>query len=339
MVYSWNKRRVLITGAAGFVGRQLGRYLASQGAEVTRCFRGPKARDASEVFTHIGESFVSCDIGDLKTLSRELEERKIDAVFHLAASNENRAAGDSAYSLFETNTRGTYTLLESVRSASTSPRVVLLSSREAESAESHLAKQDMQPYAASKIAAEASAFAYADTFGIQVAIVRTGNVYGPGDLNLSRLIPATILALLSGTKPLIKGRPEMLRDYLYIDDLVAACAKCAERADSLAGEGRIVRVASGTQTSTISVVEMLTGIAARPDLTPTISTSFANERVDSLYAPAREESLLGWRATVGLQEGLRNSYEWYAQLQKRLGRDRLMNLCGHSSAAHLAPWS
>jgi CDP-glucose 4,6-dehydratase len=325
--YIWENRRVLITGAGGFVGKQLGRHLVAQGARVTRWLHGNGKSGKRNESESRNRSFVNGSVTDLRSLSGTIENREIEVVFHLAASNANRTGGDSAYRIFETNTRGTYTLLEAARSASSPPRVVLLSSREAEVATRQPTHAVMQPYAASKIAAEVAANAYAEALGLQVVIVRTGNVYGPGDMNIQRLVPATALSLLAGEDPVLKGQPEMLRDYLYIDDFLAACVNCAEKAHLLAGQDRVVRVASGLQTSAISVVEKLLFHAGRPDLLPVIASNFVNERVDSAYTPTLEHELLGWKSEIGLDEGLRRAYEWYACLHRRLGAERLNRLC------------
>ena len=328
---------MLITGARGFVGRRLSRYLHERGAKVTRCFRAVPTLDTSLSGHQSRASFVRCDITDLEALRQEIEARKIELVFHLAASNENRDGGDSAYHIFESNTRGTYTLLESVRSASAPPSVVFLSSREAEYTGNDAAVRRLLPYAASKLAAEVSAVSYADTFGIQMAVVRTGNVYGPGDLNFKRLIPATILALLWGRNPVIKGGPEAMRDYLYIDELLAACANCAERVHLLSGEDRILQIVSGSQHSTTNVVDILANIAGRPDLAPVVTSSFTNERVDNSYIPERESALLHWRATVSLEEGLRRAYAWYERLHARFGSVRFAELARIDSGFDLSP--
>lgn len=292
------------------------RWLHGTGECVVQAEREAKSR-----------SFVKGSITDLDLLGRTIEDRQIEVVFHLAASNANRISDDSAYRIFETNARGTYTLLEAARSASSPPRVVLLSSREVEAGHIDKAHAALQPYAASKIAAELAATAYAEALGLEVVIVRTGNIYGPGDMNIQRLVPATSLSLLAGERPVVRGQPEMVRDYLFIDDLLAACVICAEKADLLTGQDRVVRLASGLQTSTISIVEKLQSLAGHPDLPPLITNNFVNERVDSAYTPTREHELVGWKSEVSLDEGLSRAYDWYVRLHRRLGGERLNQLC------------
>ena len=128
---------------------------------------------------------------------------------------------------FEANVRGTWTLLEACRRADV-PAVVVASSDKAYGPSEELPyREDMQlrpasPYEASKAAADAIALSYRPAYGLPVAVTRFANVYGGGDLNFSRLVPEAIAAVLDGRRPQIRsdGSPE--RDFLYVDDAVAA---------------------------------------------------------------------------------------------------------------------
>ena len=123
--------------------------------------------------------------------------------------------------------RGTWTLLEACRRAEV-PAVVVASSDKAYGPSEELPyREDMQlrpasPYEASKAAADAIALSYRPAYGLPVAVTRFANIYGGGDLNFSRLIPEAVAAVLDGRRPLIRsdGSPE--RDFLYVDDAVAA---------------------------------------------------------------------------------------------------------------------
>ena len=128
---------------------------------------------------------------------------------------------------FEANVLGTWTLLEACRRAEV-PALVVASSDKAYGPSEELPyREDMQlrpasPYEASKAAADAIALSYHPAYGLPVAVTRFANVYGGGDLNFSRLIPETVAAVLDGRRPQIRsdGSPE--RDFLYVDDAVAA---------------------------------------------------------------------------------------------------------------------
>ena len=128
---------------------------------------------------------------------------------------------------FDTNVRGTWTLLEACRESDV-PAVVVASSDKAYGPQEELPYREAQalrpasPYEASKAAADVIALSYWPGFGLPVAVTRFANVYGGGDLNFSRLIPEAVCAVLEGRRPVIRsdGSPE--RDFLFVDDAVAA---------------------------------------------------------------------------------------------------------------------
>ena len=164
---------------------------------------------------------------------------------------------------FETNVRGTWTLLEACRGADV-PAVVVASSDKAYGPQEELPYREAQalrpasPYEASKAAADVIALSYWRGFGLPVAVTRFANVYGGGDLNFSRLIPEAVCAVLDGRRPVIRsdGSPE--RDFLFVDDAVAAYL-AIEHAVGAGGPaaGEALNAGGGRPHAVLEVLELL----------------------------------------------------------------------------------
>ena len=168
------------------------------------------------------------DLTDHDALVRILNEHEVDEVFHLAAQTIVGTANRSPLATWEANVRGTYTLLEACRALGTVRRVVVASSDKAYGDHDELpyredfALQPRYPYDVSKACTDLIARSYANTYDLPVAVTRLANIYGPGDLNWSRIVPDSARALARGERPVIRsdGTPE--RDYLYVQDAVDA---------------------------------------------------------------------------------------------------------------------
>ncbi len=312
---------MLVTGAGGFIGRRLVQAISARGACVTRLFHGCEGRKFQQ-----GVGWLAAGITDLGDMAHAVGDGDFELVFHLAAVNTNRGSRFPAYGVFETNLRGTYTVLEAARMAGKQPKVVVFSSREVEPLLRRDPDGPTHPYAASKLGAELAAAAYADTCGLDVSIIRTGNAYGPGDLNFGRLIPAVILSLLTGERPVIKGPPEAVRDYIYIDDLIAASMETAERANGNVRGERVHRLATGVQTTTASVVRKLLKLAGWKDVDPFPGVPFGGERTDEYHIPARSGSSPEKWSGVSLDEGLVRTFAWYQRIFRRFGGSALREL-------------
>ena len=154
---------------------------------------------------------------------------------------------------------------------------------------------------------------YAHAYGLPLAVTRFANVYGGGDLNFSRLIPETVVAVLDGRAPVIRsdGSPE--RDFLHVDDAVSAYLAIAERARRRrrAGERPSTPAASG-RTRSREVVELIAavgGTGVEPDF---LGTGTPDGEIDRQYVDSTKlRELTGWRPEVELRDGLRRTLEWY----------------------------
>src|SRR5581483_6435846 len=182
---------------------------------------------------------------DQATMERALGEYEVDTVFHLAAQTIVGIANRNPVSTFESNVRGTWSVLEACRRTPTVRQVLLASSDKAYGTHETLPYsenaplQGRHPYDVSKSCADLIGQSYAVTYGLPVCITRCGNLYGGGDLNWNRLVPGTIRSAFRGERPVIRSDGTYIRDYFYVEDGVLAYLGLAEKlaADrSLIGE-------------------------------------------------------------------------------------------------------
>lgn len=303
----WASRRVLVTGANGFVGRWLAETLATYGADVHAVIRGSREKSSSADKIN----FARGDVTDLNFITQIIRDANIEIVFHLAAINSNTGDHISPYDIFETNTRGTYTILEACRRAHKPAGVIIASSKEVEDCFRPGSSRKHHPYMASKAATELIVRTYFDTYNLPATLVRLDNIYGGGDFNWSRLIPGIVRTVLHGECPVIRSNGLFERDYVYIEDAVAAFLSIGQRLEQPDVQGQLFRVATGVKTSVLSVVKQIIQLAGRPGLTPQVLNEKTEERVDAAYTPELEKKVLGWSAQISLAEGLARACRWY----------------------------
>jgi CDP-glucose 4,6-dehydratase len=262
------------------------------------------------------------DLTDHDGLVRVLNEHEVGEVFHLGAQTIVGTAFRSPLGTWEANVRGTYTLLEACRTLGTVQRVVVASSDKAYGAHEQLpyredySLQPRYPYEVSKACADLIARSYAHGYGMRVAVTRLANVYGPGDLNWSRIVPDTARALARGERPVVRsdGTPE--RDYLYVEDAADAYLAVAASLDRPELSGRAWNAGWGRPVRVLDVVRTLISVSGRsvePDVRGEGAPPGEIERQYLDPTAIRQE--LGWEPKWDLERGLRATWEWY--------RDRL----------------
>lgn len=282
--------RIRVTGASGFLGQPLMRALGRLGT-------------------------VSSLDGEVSDPATFASAGTVDAVVHLAAqSNVPRSAQDPV-GTWRTNVDGTLQVLEWARRDRVG-RVVLVSSAHVYGRplrspidEEH-PLHPRSPYGASKMAAEALAAGYHASYGLDVVVVRPFNVYGPGQAP-GFLVPDILNPLRDGRAPVL-GDPRPIRDYTFLDDAVAFLVKAATAPAVLAGEA--LNLGSGRG---VSVAELATQAAAASGtgLAPAFepARARANEGGAVVADVRKAKRLLGWEPRVGLDEGLRRTWQaWVA---------------------------
>jgi CDP-glucose 4,6-dehydratase len=263
-------------------------------------------------------SVALADLTDFEGLVRVLNEHEVGEVFHLGAQTIVGTANRSPLGTWEANVRGTWCLLEACRTLGTVQRVVVASSDKAYGSHEELpyregfALQPRHPYDVSKACADLIARSYAYTYGLRVAVTRLANVYGPGDLNWSRIVPDTARALARGERPVIRSDGTSERDYLYVEDAVDAYLAVAGSLDRPELSGRAWNAGWGRPVRVLDVVQMLISVSGRriePDIRGQGAPPGEIERQYLDSTAIREE--LGWEPRWELERGLRAAWEWY----------------------------
>lgn len=319
----WQKRPVLVTGASGLLGSHLVPELVRRGAEVVALVRNSVPRSTSFVDGWGGRACVFGSVTDAALVRRTIEQYGIRTVFHLGAQTLVGVARLDPVATFETNVGGAWNVLDAARQAG-GPQVLMASSEKAyRESEDVPYREDYPlggaaPYEVSKSCADLIGAMYAQTYGLPVAIVRCGNLFGGGDLNFSRLIPGLIQATLRGENFVIRGDGTSVRDFLYAGDAVDAYLCLAEKlAEGVVSYGEAFNFGLEQPLSTLDLTEKVLRLMGRPDLRPDIRNRAPGEiRVQYLDA-GKARQRLDWSPRLGLDEGLTLTIDWYRRFLAR----------------------
>jgi CDP-glucose 4,6-dehydratase len=263
------------------------------------------------------------DVRSQHLMERVLGEYEIDVVFHLAAQTVVGVANRNPVSTFDSNIRGTWSVLEACRRSPAVGAVILASSDKAYGDQTLLpytencALEGRHPYDVSKSCADLIAQAYAKTYGVPVGITRCGNFYGGGDLNWNRLVPGTIRSALRGQRPVIRSDGSPIRDYFYVEDGAAAyilLAEAVRHRPELHGEA--FNFSNEIQ---LTVLELTSRIlnAMGSTLEPDVRADSRHEIAHQWLSAAKARDLLGWRPQFELDSGLARTIPWYAEYLSR----------------------
>lgn len=316
--FSWAGRRAFVTGATGLVGSWLTRALLERGAQVTALVRDA---DPQSELLRSGDlartTVVNGAVQSLETVLRALNHHRPDTVFHLAAQTQVGAAYRDPFETFESNVRGTYALLEACRRhRDVVERIVVASSDKAYGEAATLPYTEATtlearfPYDTSKLCTDVITRSYFATYALPATIARCGNIYGGGDLNWDRIVPGTIRSLLRSERPVIRSDGTLVRDYVYVREVVEAYLTLAEHVLRPEVKGEAFNFSAGEPLSVLQVVDAI-GVAmgVRPD--PDVRGQAVAEISRQYLSSERARSVLGWRARYPLAAGLAETVAWY----------------------------
>lgn len=314
-------RKAFVTGGTGFVGANLVKTLIESGSDVVVLERDRNLPNTLDVFGLRGKvSIVSGSVEDLQLMERVMNEYEPDDVYHLAAQALVNPANRSPLSTFESNIRGTYILLEASRRAVSVPAILVASSDKAYGSHDTLPYEEdfplrgTFPYDVSKSCADLIAQSYARTYQMRVCVTRSANIYGPGDMNLSRIVPGTIVSILNDERPIIRSDGTPLREFIHVDDVVDGYLSLASNIDEFAGE--VFNFGSDAPVQIRELVDQIIRAAGKAGkIEPDVLLSSKIEReIDAQYlSGAKIAAMLGWKPAIGLEKGIADTIEWYRE--------------------------
>ncbi|MDH3536605.1 MAG: GDP-mannose 4,6-dehydratase [Gammaproteobacteria bacterium] len=316
--FYWVGRRVLITGCSGLLGSSLTAALLDLKAEVTGLMRDwvPGSRLVSEGLSE-KINIVRGDIEDIEVLERTLDEYEIDTVFHLAAQAIVGTANRNPLPTFKTNIAGSWNLFEACRRVASVKSVVVASSDKAYGTPDSLPYSESMPlngrhpYDVSKSCTDLLAQTYYASYGLPVCITRCGNFFGGGDLNFNRIVPGTIRSALEDERPVIRSDGTMVRDYIYVRDVVDAYLTLAEAMQDPAIHGEAFNFSTETRLNVLELTQRILQIMGRSDLEPVILNQASNEIQAQYLSAEKARSRLGWKPRFGLDDAIAETAEWY----------------------------
>lgn len=332
----WKGKNIFITGINGFIGSNLAKLLISCGANIFGLVRNPDKRTLL-FFEDISKAVVLIegDLCDKELISRIISEEQIDTIFHLAAQVEVGVGLDNPYLTFETNVRGTYTILEAVRSYPKNIKSVVVASSDKAygSYDKNMMpyKEDYPlipkyPYDTSKACADLIAKSYAnDIYKLPIVVTRFSNIFGPGQLNFSAIVPDGIRSAMKISEFIPRSDGSAIRDFIYVEDVCDLYLKIAQNIALEKNKTIYGEVFNAGTNSPISMKQVITKIFEsfnnKKDLEKIhklMEGKVTEGEIDTQYMDYEKvNKFFGWSPTHNFEEGLAKTIEWYkSYLQK-----------------------
>ena len=323
----------LVTGGCGFLGTSLIRSLLEDGENAIRVvdnlavgnredlgsacrFVETKAENIGEMPDATGSTPVEIVVGDILDAELALKAAQgMDVIVHLAANTGVAPSVEDPRADCLANVIGTFNYLEAARHAGVG-RFVSASSGAAVGEvdppmHEEVSPHPVSPYGASKLAGEGYCSAYFQTFGVETVALRFGNVYGPLSGHKNSAVARFIKRATGGEVIEIYGDGTQTRDFIYIGDLVRA-VRLAATVEGVGGE--VFQIATSSETTVLELIDKLLPVLAETGVkdVEVRKTDPRQGDVQRNFADTSKAArMLGWKAEVGLDEGLRNTVEWF----------------------------
>jgi len=313
-------KKVLVTGADGFIGSHLVAYLVGQGYSVRAfCFyNSMSSLGWLDTLSEDVKSKIDFYLGDIRDAQLVNEAMNgIDIVYHLAALITIPYSYKATSSYIDTNIKGTLNVLEAAK-INKVKRVLITSTSEVYGTAQYIPidekhpKNAQSPYAASKIGADALALSFYQSYGLPVTIVRPFNTFGPRQ-SIRAIIPTIITQLNNGNDVISLGNLKPTRDFLFIEDTVSAFDKIS-KAEKLIGQE--VNIATNSEIGMRDLAKLIIE-KINPKVTIKISEERLRSEKSEVYRLYGDNTKLltntNWMLTHTFEEGLQKTIDWYSK--------------------------
>lgn len=314
----WQGKRVLVTGAGGFIGSHLAERLVEAGARVRVLVRyhvegGIGRLDGSPYLGAV--EVVSGDVGDPYIVRRAAEDT--DIIFHLAALSSVPHSLQAPHLYMQVNTGGTLNILQAARAVGVA-RLVYVSSGAVYGPAQALPIDETHPlharspYTATKIAAEKLAESFYHSYGLPVVVLRPFNIFGPRQ-SMRAVVPTIVAQCLEGDTVRL-GNIHPTRDMNYVSNAVDAFIKAAKAPEAV---GRVINVCSGEETGIGDLARLVARLVGQDVTIESEATRVRGDDIDRMLGDnSLAQALLGWAPRVSLVDGLQKTIDWMLMLMR-----------------------
>lgn len=310
------KKNVLVTGGLGLLGKPLISFLEKKNFNVFVLDKS-KNQKRNKLIKKNKISFIYGNFQNKPLLKKIIKKKKIKIIFHTGAITQVLEGLRDPYKTYKNNIMGTINLLELIREIDSNILFIYSSS---DKAYGEIKKRDyletdkldsVYPYDLSKTCSDLICQSYSKVYDLNVAIVRCGNLYGPGDFNKNRIIPETIISTIQNKKLKIRSSGKLVRDYLYVDDAVSAYYLIMNEMLKKGKKLLIYNVGSKDNFSVLSLVKLILKIMNKDELKPIILNKSKQEINFQKLNDKKIRKELGWKQNVSMALGLKNTINWY----------------------------
>lgn len=323
----WKNKNVLITGVAGFLGPHIAKLLVAQGANVIGGIHDLKRAsyfsiESIDKLTTV----VDFDINNFDRVKEVITNYEINYIFHCAAHSIVKNCINNPIGAFQANIMGTANILEAVRQVGGVEGVMCMESDKSygsfdKNELPYKEEQGIKPtnvYEVSKACSGLIASAYMHNYNIPIYTVRAANLYGPGDMNISRLIPGSILRLLNNDSPVLySGVANYIREFLHVEDAAGAIIQLMENIEIT--QAQIYNIGSR---SIHKISEILDLISQKFPASPGVKIVEKNilfKEIEEQYVDyTKLLNVLPNFSPRDFNEGLKDTIEWYSKHYKNL---------------------
>ena len=331
----WKNKNVFITGINGFVGGNLAKVLLDNGANVFGLIRNIDQKSFL-FYMNIDKKVVvvNGDLANKNLLSNFFSEHKIDICFHLAAQVEIGVAAMNPFTTWETNIRGTYNLLEAIRESKHSLSAIVIAS--SDKAYGEYPKEMMPykedyplkpryPYDTSKACADLISQSYStDLFKLPIVITRFANIYGPGQINFSAIIPDAIRSALGYSQFIPRSDGNSIRDYLFVQDVATLYTEIGKALfkDSSKIRGEIFNAGTNDGKTVKYVVEQVYKKLQNKKELEKITNLFKKNKGsigeinNQVMNYEKVNKYFGWKPKTDFNDGLEITIKWFSKYLK-----------------------
>lgn len=324
----WKNKKVLVTGINGFVGGNLCKGLIKNGAEVFGLIRN-KNYQTILYYENLDKKIkiFEGDLCDKDLFSRIISEEQINNIFHLAAQVEVGVGISNPYLTFESNIRGTYSLLEACRLFPNNLESIIIASSDKSYGSYPVDmmpyKEDYPllpkfPYDTSKACADLVAQSYAnDIYKLPIIVTRFCNIYGPGQLNFSAVIPDGIRSALKYSTFIPRSDGTMTRDFLHVDDVTDLYLLMGKHlAHNPIIRGEIFNAGPNDPVSVKEILEMIFLIANNDEDYQNILNQMKDKKpsgeIDYQCMDFEKvNKYFDWSPSINLDKGMKNTFNWF----------------------------